>query len=187
MIKHGISDATARLLSSWQVLVIFSCSFQLHSDPAKLAVNVGSKCFIFITDMATGSADLSLGFSWLLPRPWLTSQPQAPGDICSLQIALNKYQVPLPKALSLGECNPRLMSATLSQRHQCLQPSLVKSFPRLNSSLEKWSPHTVSSLVLSRQRATLVNPLSLPTELWASSQFPRSVGFNWRQDENEKN
>lgn len=64
VIKHGISDATARLLSSWQVLVIFSCSFQLHSDPAKLAANVGSTSVaFFITDMAAGSADLSLRFS----------------------------------------------------------------------------------------------------------------------------
>lgn len=108
-IEHGTSDVTARPLSSWQVLFIFSSSFQLFSDPAKLAANVGSKCFIFITDKATGSADLALGFSWLHPWPWLASQPQAPGDIYLLQIGQNKLQGPFLKVLSLGEanvCNP---------------------------------------------------------------------------------
>ena len=152
----------ARLWSAWQAPFTFSSSFP---DTAKLAASVGSKWFIFIRDMAAGSADLSLGFSWLLPRPWLTSWPQAPGDICSPQMGLNKFQVPFLKALCLAECNPRLISTTLSQRYQHLQPPQVESFPRLNSSPERRSPRTVSSLVLFLQGAALLNPLSLSSKL----------------------
>lgn len=152
----------ARLWSAWQAPFTFSSSFP---DTAKLAASVGSKWFIFIRDVATGSADLSLGFSWLLPRPWLTSWPQAPGDICSPQMGLNKFQMPFLKALCLAECNPGLISATLSQLYQHPQPAQVKSFRRLNSSPERRPPHTVSSLALFRQWAVLVNPLSPSSKL----------------------
>lgn len=60
-VPFQMSQAT--LLPSWQVLFIFSSSFIFFSDIAKLAAHVGSKSFIFITDMAAGSVDLSLEFS----------------------------------------------------------------------------------------------------------------------------
>lgn len=65
MSKHTISDAAGK--AAWQALFICSSNFQLFSDTAKLAAKGGRKRSVLITDMAAGSADLSLG------RVFLTS------------------------------------------------------------------------------------------------------------------
>lgn len=109
MIRHASADATDKA-AAWQVLLLFPSSFQQFA--AELAASVGSTCFIFIADMAPGSAGLSLGFpDFVFTLAHITPQPQAPGDICSPQIGLNKFQVRLLKALFLGE-----------YQGSCLQP-----------------------------------------------------------------